>query len=187
MARALDTWDGSAWKPAKVLSVNDGTTWKPAKGAWVYDGAAWQQFWPVAPPVKPSLAYTGNGLFIIQNYDPAVVYSAAGGIQTGNQFVVGNASGDATLTPAWYAGGPTGPAAGCHRRPITYTDKWTDTTQPAYAANVGAGAVGPACPWGGTHNGTGLCVFPSSGYNTRTKDAVPAGYTESFGEWWKVD
>ena len=188
MARALDTWDGSKWAPAKVLSVNDGTAWQPAKGAWVYDGAAWQQFWPVAPPVKPSLAYTGNGLFIIQNYDPAVVYAAVGGVQAGNEFIVGNDNGDATLTPAWYVGGPTGPAAGAHRRRITYRNEWVQTSYQVTPGRSG--------PFGGSgHNATVSCTYDpgtdstgcSYGYSQTVKNTPPAGYTEQFGEWWKVD
>ncbi len=115
---------------------------------------------------------------------------------------------DANVTGATGAGGSAGgtPADGfvlirIETTPYTYTREnraytYTNTAPPSYGADVlqwldtdGDGVFdtqnypsGSPCPWGGSHNGSGLCVYPANW----VKDATPAGYSDDGSTWYRM-
>lgn len=145
-------------------------------------------------PDKPTLVRSASGQFTISNYNSNYQYvvSANSGTATrsGNTVTMSGTNAVCTVTAYPPKGVIASIQSAFERRAYTSTSTavWNDTTPAPYAANIGPGAQGAVCPWGGSHNGGGLCVFPSSGYTTytNTRDATPSGFTDHSTEWCKV-
>lgn len=144
-------------------------------------------------PSKPTVARNNSTSFVINNYDPTYQYvlTPSSGTASRSGSVVTLSAPNATCTVVAYPPkGVTGSTQSSYEvKAYTYTNTATyhDTTPSAYAADM-ARSTGTYCPWGGSYNGGGLCVFPSSGYYTYAdvKDSTPSGYTDSGTEWFRT-
>jgi hypothetical protein len=167
MARYLGAFHGGAWSPAKGLSVFRGGSWMPAKNGWAYRGGVWEQFWPVAPPATPTVAWVSAGVFTVTNFDSSLVYDASpGGVLSGSSLAVPAVSGSTVVTVRRYAGGP-GVSVTVARQPHTFR-------------HVEGACIG----WSGPDEfGWYYCNNRLPGSNALND--VP-GWANTGSEWWRL-
>ncbi len=152
--------------------------------------------------VQPALAHgSAARQFTITNYDPAATYTATRLSGSGTA-TLNTASGVYTLSAADARFSLTAQYPGSSMSPTAYMEVKTVTTYlvggdfvtTSYVTYPGAGG-----PFGGSgFNATTSCTYHpppaddtgcSFGYTNPVTSAVsptPAGYTYSYGEWWRV-
>lgn len=164
----------------------------------------------LSAPAAPIMNHhTSTGQFVITNYNSTLAYTAT--LVSGSGTASLNTStGVYTLsaTPARFsitagyaAAAPQSAQAFMDRRPYTFTNVTTCTDNcRAICCNCFNGASCSGCgPCPGANNGCDgdgycasdgcICCGGSVGQTcttTSVKNATPAGYTDSFNEWWKV-
>jgi hypothetical protein len=149
----------------------------------------------------PVLEHTGAGQITITNYDARkeyAVFTPDGTPQAGTSVSNGVVS-MGSVRGAYKVSYATQPTKGTHfsRIAITYTpyqvEVCTTSGGSCSAACSGSGSpCGTCCCWGcGPVVSGGLCCCPGNTtcrWETRqSKNAVPAGYTERYGEWVKIE
>lgn len=142
-------------------------------------------------PDKPELNHhTTSGQFIITNYDSRLTYVISSGTRSNDIITLGTSGTVSCDVLAYSPKGVVGSStANCERRSYTYYTYQCGTTPGncSYLPNCAdcggcAGCTNCANPSGG------LCIFCTGGdpiYCT-AKNATPAGFTDSYNEWWKV-
>lgn len=153
--------------------------------------------------------YTTAGQFIITNYVSSLAYTATlitgGGAATLNTvtgvYTLSNVNARFSITAGYSPTAPQSTSAFMERKSYTYTPVTTcvDNCASAYFWPAG-NCPGPNCCnafnncWGGgvdgycAADGT-ICCGGSRGSTcttTNVKDPTPSGYTDSYGEWWRV-
>lgn len=164
----------------------------------------------VSAPAAPIMDHhTATGQFIITNYNSSLVYTATlvsgSGTASLNTstgvYTLSGANSRFSVTAAYGAGATQSTADFMERKAYTYTPVTTCTDNCASAYFWPAGnCPGPNCCnafnncWGGGVDGNcaadgTICCGGSRGQTcttTNVKNATPAGYTDSYGEWWRV-
>lgn len=133
---------------------------------------------------KPTITHhTNTGQFVISDYDASFQYvvTVSNGTvsRSGNIITVGDATATASI---YYINGKVVSAVTtAARAPYTYHQEYGQTGweywwPPPYDGAESCGTWSNGDPW---------CRRPTYGWNT-IKDAPPSGYTDSYGEYWKV-
>jgi hypothetical protein len=140
----------------------------------------------VAP--TPTLSHGPSaGTFIIDNYDSNLRYSITAGTRSGNTITLGTSGTVICQVTAFTQKGVTPSAAKtCERK--TYTESYVQVgTAPGSCGYVPVGQGGcntvSFCEGGQCYCIQCFGGGPIYGY---VKDATPSGYTDSYGEWWKI-
>lgn len=140
----------------------------------------------------PTLSHGATaGTFVIDNYDPNLRYSITAGTRSGNTINLGTSGTVICQVTAFTQKSVTPSAAKtCERK--NYTESYVQVgTAPGtcsyYPQCGGPYDTGAGCTDCGGGSG-GLCITCSGGGPIFgwVKDPVPSGYTESYGEWWKI-
>jgi hypothetical protein len=140
----------------------------------------------------PTLSHGPSaGTFVIDNYDSNLRYAITAGTRSGNTITLGTSGTVICQVTAFTAKGVTPSAAKtCERR--TYTESYVQIgTEPGscnYLPFCGAPNCNN-CPGCANCTPSGdLCIFCSGGGPIFgwVKDPLPSGYTDSYGEWWKI-
>lgn len=156
----------------------------------LWAGAAAGRFQPENPTI---IHGPSTGQFVISNYNAQYQYQISTGTRSGNTISLDTSQIVSTnVTAASPKGGP--PYSGSsfiERRPYTYS--WGKTGEEpgsgecSYLPNCADCGNCPQCANCGAGSG-GLCIYcpgpvPTYGW---IKDSTPPGFTDSFGEWWRI-
>lgn len=134
-------------------------------------------------PTAPIVSHGPTaGTFVIDNYDASLRYVITNGTISGNTITLGTGSTiSSTITAFTQRGVVASSGKFMERREITYSYVQVGT-QPGSCSYLPASCNCCSNPSGG------LCIFCSGGgpiYDW-VKDGTPSGYTESYGEWWRI-
>lgn len=173
---------GGSWKLAANGYVKIDGVWRIIANSYVKTPTGWQQGTLGQPPAAPILAHSGAGKFTIQNYDPSLTYTTArvtgtGTVtQSGSVLTLSDATARFSVTSGYAAGAPQSTPGFVERRPYTYHQEyvhngWRYWWPPPTSNDCGTWSNGD--PW---------CREPTFGWEN-VKDATPAGFTDSYGEW----
>jgi hypothetical protein len=124
------------------------------------------------------------GTFIIDNYDSKLRYSITAGTRSGNTITLGT-SGTVMCQVTAFTQKSVRPSAAktCERR--TYTESYVQVgTAPGSCGYLPCDSPTPDFCEGGVC----YCIYCSGGgpIYGYVKDGTPSGYTDSYGEWWKI-
>jgi len=134
-------------------------------------------------PERPNLSHGPvAGTFIIDNYDSSLRYVLTAGSRTGNTITLGTSATVQCNVVAYTQKGVVSSASRyCERK--TPTQSYVQVgTEPGSCSYLPF-----SCNCCAVDSG-GLCIFCSGGgpiYGW-VPDPLPAGYTASYGEWWKI-
>jgi hypothetical protein len=126
-------------------------------------------------PNKPSISHgASKSVFVIDNYVAAESYSLSQGSRTDNTISLAT-SGTVSSTVSSIAPKPGSSS------PTTVIDRM-DYTYTTYISGYGPGPCNylPGCGY--------ICIYCSPGppQYTTYQNSTPSGYTDSYGEWWRV-
>lgn len=189
---------GGSWRTPAVTYVKVAGVWRTVATVSVKVAGTWRTSTFADPPAKPTLNHhTTAGQFIITNYSPSLIYTAT--LVSGSGSATLNTStGVYTLSSqnarfsvtAKYAAGTSESTAGyMERAQYTTTATNVDVSYihglPQHGViNYGGYSI-PGSRWT-------YCLEASYGgecphqEGTNVKNATPSGYTDSYGEWWRV-
>jgi hypothetical protein len=137
----------------------------------------------IAP--APTLSHGPSaGTFVIDNYDAKLRYSITAGTRSGNTITLGT-SGTVICQVTAFTQKSVRPSAAkiCERR--TYTESYVQVgTEPGSCGYLPCNSPTPDFCEGGVC----YCIYCSGGgpIYGYVKDPTPSGYTDSYGEWWKI-
>ena len=151
----------------------------------------------LSAPAAPIMDHhTATGQFIITNYSSSLVYTTAlvsgGGTATLNTgtgvYTLSSTTARFSITVGYSGSSPQSAADFMERRPYTATQGYPDVSYihppPAHGVNIPnvIGARWLYC------NQFDPPLEQECGHQegTMVKAGTPAGYTDSYGEWWKV-
>lgn len=141
-------------------------------------------------PSTPTISHGASaGTFTITNYDSRLRYVVTSGSVSGSTINLGTGG---TVQSQIVAYSPKGvsssPSKTMERRTITYSYVQVGTAPGScsYLPHCGSCGNCPSCAQC-TPSG-GLCIFCSGGgpIFDWVKNGTPSGFTESYGEWWKI-
>lgn len=143
-------------------------------------------------PDKPTVTHhTAKGQFVISNYDSSLTYNisvTAGTVtRSGNIITLSNANAIATISSVSPKGASSSGNATAEVKAYTYYTVHYNRAQCGPGPNCSAAACGES-GWG-EHWDTspeGWSINPHCSKNESFKNSTPSGYTDSYGEWWKV-
>lgn len=143
-------------------------------------------------PSAPTLSHGPTaGTFIIGNYDPLLRYSVTSGTIAGNTITVAtNVTVQSEVVAYSQKGVIASTAKAFERRSITssYVQVGTAPGSCSYYPQCGGPYdTGAGCTNCGGGSG-GLCITCSGGGPIFgwVQDPTPSGFTESYGEWWRI-
>lgn len=179
---------GGAWKTPAVTYVKVAGVWKVVAVAYIKVGGAWKVTTLSGAPSVPALSHTAAQQFTITNYDAAHYYEVTNGTRVDN--VITAASGNTTVTvKAAYASGATLSAARNGAvQPYTAVQASADVSFVHAGSEHGVnipGTIGARwlyCrefPWGGE------CGH-QEGWMVKDTSPSGSGYTDQYGEWFKI-
>ena len=164
----------------------------------------------LSAPAAPIMNHhTSAGQFVITNYDSNLSYtpilitgSGTATLNTGTGvYTLSNANARFSVSAGYSSGSPKSAVDYMERKSYTYSPVTTCVDNCASAYYWPAGnCPGPNCCnafnncWGGSVDGYcaadgTICCGGSRGQTcttTNVKDGTPSGYTDSYGEWWRV-
>lgn len=200
--------DSSVWKIVALSKAKIGGVWRITTFGAPPDTPLFNQTTDSA-----TTSHVAAGVFRIRNYDPTLVYSIsnASSSRSGSDITLTNGNSSADVTAAYAAGAPeSDPAGYIERKAYTYTavpptcvgnpPSCSPNCAPAYDCAGPAGFPGCIPCWGygpdGSQSGSICCggsrgatctpTPPTCYPNPPSKNPTPAGYLDSFGEWWRV-
>jgi hypothetical protein len=182
---------GSQWKTPTMTYVKVDGSWRIASLIKNKVSGSWRVSDLASPPPTPTLSHTALGQFTITNYNSALDYVVTNGTRSGAVITVPTATSTMNVTAAYAAGAPVSAAAYGERKAYTYHFDVTDGASyyhapPAdgYAPNFGVGPDGSATYFCQDLGTGGDSCYHNVGVNH--KDNLPSGYTDQFGEWFKI-
>lgn len=141
-------------------------------------------------PSIPTLSHGPTaGTFIIDNYNSTLRYSVTTGTISGNTITVPT---NATIQSQLVAFSPKGVVASSirsfERRTPTQSYVQTGTAPGSCSYLPHCGSCGNCAGCTDCVPSGGLCIFCSGGgpIYSWVPDPVPSGFTESYGEWWRI-
>jgi len=177
---------GGAWKVPAQTFVKVAGSWKTVASIHTRVGGAWKVSDFSGPPATPTLTHTALGEFTIGNYDAALTYVVTNGTRVGAVVTVPGADSVMTVTAAYAPGAPASPAKSGERKSYTTTptdvfESYVHGLPPDGVSNYG-GSAAPGTVWL-------YCTAPAGeslhqrGINRLINQP---GYTDQYGEWFKI-
>lgn len=162
-----------------------------------------------APEAPVMNHHTSAGQFIITNYNSSLAYTpilitGSGGASLNTStgvFTLSSTNARFSISAGYSSGSPQSSLAYMERKSYTYSNVTTCTDNCGSAYYWPSGnCPGPNCCnsfnncWGGGVDGNcaadgTICCGGSRGQTcttTSVKNATPSGFTDSYGEWWRV-
>lgn len=129
------------------------------------------------------------GQFIISNYDPSLIYTVTAGTVSGSTItVVTNTTVQSSIVAYTQKGVTASSARTFERRTPTQSYVQVGTAPGSCSYLPHCGSCGNCASCAQCTPSGGLCIYCSGGgpIYGYVPDPVPSGFTESYGEWWKI-